>query len=179
MLKIALIFHSASNDNLGVGALSVSEVAILRRIAGARGLSLAITVIDSIAERPPYVTGEDITIRPTRPLRKPRDFFRAVRAADLVIDIGGGDSFADIYGASRLVKMFWMKFATHLAGTPLVVAPQTVGPFTKGWSKRLARLSLNRSALVAVRDERSRAADEARLLTLPLWGRRLLECAEP
>ena len=93
MLKIALIFHSASNDNLGVGALSVSEVAILRRIAGARGLSLAITVIDSIAERPPYVTGEDITIRPTRPLRKPRDFFRAVRAADLVIDIGGGDSF--------------------------------------------------------------------------------------
>ena len=50
MLKIALIFHSASNDNLGVGALSVSEVAILRRIAGARGLSLAITVIDSIAD---------------------------------------------------------------------------------------------------------------------------------
>ncbi|MAU53322.1 MAG: polysaccharide pyruvyl transferase [Roseovarius sp.] len=157
MLKIALIFHSASNDNLGVGALSVSEVAILRRIAGARGLSLAITVIDSIAERPPYVTGEDITIRPTRPLRKPRDFFRAVRAADLVIDIGGGDSFADIYGPRRLAQMLLMKYLTHLARRPLVLAPQTFGPFRHGLSTRLARQTIRRCAIITTRDSLSTA----------------------
>ncbi|MDT8328879.1 MAG: polysaccharide pyruvyl transferase family protein [Roseovarius sp.] len=155
MLKIALIFHSASNDNLGVGALSVSEVEILRRIAEARGLPIAITVIDSIATRPPYVTGEDITIRPTRPLRKPLDFFRAVRAADLVIDIGGGDSFADIYGPRRLTQMFLMKYLTHLARRPLVLAPQTFGPFKRRLSTLLARQTIRLSAITTTRDSLS------------------------
>ena len=67
---------------MGVGALSVSEVAILRRIAQGARHPITIKVIDSIAERPPYVTGEDIVIRPSRPLRKPLDFFRAIRGAD-------------------------------------------------------------------------------------------------
>ena len=146
MLKIALIFHSASNDNMGVGALSVSEVAILRRLAQDRGLDLHITVIDGAAQRPPYVTGADITIRYTRPLRKPVDFFRAVRAADLVIDIGGGDSFADIYGRRRLTQMFVMKYLTHLARKPLVLAPQTFGPFRHSLSTFLARHTIRRSA---------------------------------
>ena len=157
MLKIALIFHSASNDNMGVGALSVAEVAILHRIAQERALDLHITVIDGAAQRPPYVTGEDITIRPTRPLRKPLDFFRAVRTSDMVIDIGGGDSFADIYGARRLTQMFVMKFLTHLAGKPLVLAPQTFGPFTRRLSTFFARQTIRRSAIIATRDSLSTA----------------------
>ncbi|WP_210879696.1 polysaccharide pyruvyl transferase family protein [Roseovarius autotrophicus] len=157
MLKIALIFHSASNDNMGVGALSVSEVAILRGIAEARGIPVAITVIDSLAERPPYVTGADIRIRATRPLRKPLDFFRAVRAADLVIDIGGGDSFADIYGPRRLTQMLLMKYLTHLARRPLVLAPQTFGPFRHRLSTFLARQSIRLSAITTTRDSLSTA----------------------
>src|SRR6056297_1837652 len=157
MLTIALILHSASNDNMGVGALSVSEVAILRRIAKARDIPLRIKVIDSIAERPPYVTGADIEIRPTRPLRKPLDFFRAVRDSDLVIDIGGGDSFADIYGPRRLTQMFLMKYLTHLARKPLVLAPQTFGPFRYRLSAFLARQTIRLSAITATRDGLSTA----------------------
>ena len=155
MLTIALIFHSASNDNMGVGALSVSEVEILRRIAQARNIPLRIKVIDSIAERPPYITGADIEIRPTRPLRKPLDFFRAVRDSDLVIDIGGGDSFADIYGRRRLTQMFLMKYLTHLARRPLVLAPQTFGPFRHWLSTFLAQHTIRRCAITATRDRLS------------------------
>jgi polysaccharide pyruvyl transferase WcaK-like protein len=100
-LRVCLIMHSTRSDNLGVGALTVSEVAILRDTAHKLGRKI------------------------------------------------------DIYGRGRLVRIFVMKFLTHLAGTPLVVAPQTIGPFTKCWSKRLARWSLNRSALVATRDAKS------------------------
>jgi polysaccharide pyruvyl transferase WcaK-like protein len=155
MLTIALIFHSASNDNMGVGALSVSEVAILRRISDSRDVPITITVIDGIAERPPYVTGADVEIRPTRPLRRPLDFFRAIRGADLVIDIGGGDSFADIYGRRRLTQMFVMKYLTHLARRPLVLAPQTFGPFRHRLSTSLARQTIRRSAITATRDDLS------------------------
>jgi polysaccharide pyruvyl transferase WcaK-like protein len=155
MLTIALIFHSASNDNMGVGALSVSEVEILRRIAKTRDIPIRIKVIDSIAARPPNVTGADIEIRPVRPLRKPLDFFRAVQDSDLVIDIGGGDSFADIYGPRRLTQMLLMKYLTHLARRPLVLAPQTFGPFRHRLSTFLARHTIRRCAITATRDSLS------------------------
>lgn len=157
MLKIALISHSANNDNMGVGALGVSEVAILRRIAKARKIPIAINVICGITKRPPYITGDDVTIQPSRPLRKPLGFFRAVRGSDLVIDIGGGDSFADIYGRRRLTQMFLMKYMTHLSGRPLVLAPQTFGPFERRRSKFLARQSIRLSAITATRDDMSTA----------------------
>lgn len=156
-LRVCLIMHSTRSDNLGVGALTVSEVAILRDIAHKLGRKIDITVLDWKDARISYVSGPDIHVVDLdgRFLKSPGGFFATVRRSDMVIDIGAGDSFADIYGRGRLVRMFFMKVLTHLAGTPLVVAPQTIGPFTKGWSKRLARWSLNRSALVATRDAKS------------------------
>lgn len=163
MLNVALIFHSTRSDNFGVGALTVAEVDILRRIAAQIGSEVAISVIDWKGPRAPYITGPDITIHDirSRDLLNPRRFFALIRAADLVIDIGAGDSFADIYGPARLRRMFAMKVLTHLAGRPLVVAPQTVGPFTKASSRLLARLSLKASAIVASRDRLSTEAARA------------------
>ena len=159
-LKITLIMHSTRSDNLGVGALTVAEVAILRDLARDLGRAVEITVVDWKDARAPYVTGPDIRVvdMDGRFMINPRGYFALARASDMVVDIGAGDSFADIYGAGRLKRMFVLKYLTHLAGTPLVVAPQTIGPFTKGWSKLLARLSLRLSALVATRDAKSTAA---------------------
>lgn len=159
-LSICLIMHSTRSDNLGVGALTVSEIAILRDIAKRIGCVLEITVLDWKDARKPYVAGPDIKVIDLDGafLKSPGGFFATARRADLVIDIGAGDSFADIYGSGRLIRMFVMKFLTHLARTPLVVAPQTIGPFTKRWSSLLSLLSLRLSALVATRDAKSSAA---------------------
>ena len=154
-LRIALIHHSARNDNLGVGALTVAEVAILRAIAHDHALPLAITVLDNPGPRPACVEGADVTVRTMRPLRRPWELFAALRAADLVIDIGGGDSFADIYGGKRLFRMLLAQTLTHLARRPLVFAPQTLGPFRSPLWRRIARASLARAALVATRDAAS------------------------
>jgi polysaccharide pyruvyl transferase WcaK-like protein len=158
-LRVCLIFHSTVSDNLGVGALTVSEIEILRRIAADQGRRLAVTVIDWADPRAPYVTGPDIRVLKVggKFLINPRGFFAEARRAHIVIDIGAGDSFADIYGPKRLARMLLMKFATHLARRPLVVAPQTVGPFKKPLSRWLARLTLNLSAIVATRDRLSTA----------------------
>ena len=155
MPRIALTFHSARNDNLGVGALSVSEVAILRRIAEEEGLPVHITVCESRDPRPAYVSGPDITLRPVRVLRKPLDFYRVIRGQDLVIDIGGGDSFADIYGPRRLLRMLLTKAIVLLARRPLVHAPQTYGPFRSRLLAALSRRVIDRSALVVSRDRES------------------------
>lgn len=159
-LRLCLIMHSTRSDNLGVGALTVSQVAILRRLAADMGRALQITVMDWKDARTPYVTGEDIRIidLDRAQILSPFGYFAVARRSDMVIDIGAGDSFADIYGSGRLIRMFVLKFLTHLAGTPLVVAPQTIGPLTKSWSKALARLSLRLSAVVATRDAKSTRA---------------------
>jgi polysaccharide pyruvyl transferase WcaK-like protein len=155
MLTIALIFHSARNANLGVGALTVSEVEIIRRIAKARDIAVHIDVIDSIEAGPICVSGPDVAVRETRILRRPLEVFGIIRKADLVIDIGAGDSFADIYGRGRLIRLFMMKYMAHLAGRPLVLAPQTFGPFVKPLSRFFALQSIKRAAIVATRDQLS------------------------
>ena len=159
-LNICLIMHSTRSDNLGVGALTVSEVAIIRDIARDLNHPIQITVMDWKDPRAPYVTGADVTVRDLdgKVMLNPRGYFAQARRADMVIDIGGGDSFADIYGGRRLRRMFVLKFLTHLAGTPLVMAPQTVGPFKKPVSKWAAKLSMRLCKIVATRDQLSTKA---------------------
>jgi polysaccharide pyruvyl transferase WcaK-like protein len=159
-LRVCLILHSTRSDNLGVGALTVAEVAILRRIAHSLGREIVITILDSRENRAPYVSGVDIRLVDSgwRTILDPRAYFRIAWRSDAVIDIGAGDSFADIYGSGRLKRMFVMKFIAHLTGTPLVVAPQTIGPFSRPVSRALAKLSLRLSAIVASRDRLSSEA---------------------
>lgn len=155
--RICMILHSTRSDNLGVGALTVSEVEIVRDIARKLGLSIRITVMDWKDKRKPYVSGSDIEVRDLdgKAMINPFGYFAVARRADLVLDIGGGDSFSDIYGSRRLSRMLLLKFLTHLAGTPLVMAPQTIGPFSKWWSKILAKFSIRTARVVASRDVQS------------------------
>ncbi len=159
-IRVVLIGFSTRSDNLGVGALTVSQIEMLRDIARNLTRAIEVTVVDNRDPRQPYVDGPDVRTvdLDTRFLVNPAGFLATVRRADLVIDIGAGDSFADIYGPSRLRRMFAMKFLTHLSGTPLVLAPQTIGPFTKDWSKRLALASIRSCALVTTRDALSTQA---------------------
>lgn len=155
MTQVVLVFHSARNDNLGVGALTESEVEILRRISTRMGANVRITIVDGQGARPVYVHGPDVDVQDIRVLRHPMQYFRLVRDADLVIDIGAGDSFTDIYGRKRLIRLFLMKYLAHLARRPLVLAPQTVGPFRSRISQFLAGQSIRRCAVIATRDAMS------------------------
>ncbi len=153
-LRICLILHSTRSDNLGVGALTASEVEILRRAAKALGREIEITICDWKDPRPSYVTGDDIRVIDLdgKTMINPFGYFATALRSDMVIDIGAGDSFADIYGSRRLNRIFVLKFLTHLAFTPMVMAPQTVGPFKKPLSSFLARLTMRLSTIVATRD---------------------------
>lgn len=155
MLRITLIFHAARNDNLGVGALTESEIEILREISRRTGLKIAITIVDGKGPREPYVSGPDIRVQDMRVLRQPLRYFRLARQSDLVLDIGGGDSFTDIYGQKRYIRLLLMKFLTLLARRPLVLAPQTVGPFHYKTSRFFAVQSIRRCAIVSTRDAAS------------------------
>jgi len=161
-LRVGLIFHSTRSDNLGVGALTVAEVAILREVASRLGRKLELLVFDWYGGRAPYVHGDDIEIYELDigRLINPFGYLARVSGCDLVVDIGAGDSFADIYGAHGLRLNLALKLLARAGGTRVLMAPQTIGPFNARWSRAVARICLSLCTFVATRDGLSTRALE-------------------
>lgn len=78
--------------------------------------------------------------------------FQQLDACDAVLDIAGGDSFADIYGGHVLTLQAAVKRLAFAFDKPLILLPQTIGPFRDTISQRIARDILWRAALVATRE---------------------------
>lgn len=77
---------------------------------------------------------------------------KTISEFDVVVDINGGDSFSDIYGMSRFLRMFLVKRLLLLFGKRLVFLPQTYGPFKSKVSRILARNVLSRARMIFSRD---------------------------
>lgn len=80
---------------------------------------------------------------------------RAVLGARAVLDISGGDSFTDIYGAKRFQAMALTKRLALDAGVPLILLPQKLGPFRDEATRAQAVAILRRADAVWVRDAQS------------------------
>jgi polysaccharide pyruvyl transferase WcaK-like protein len=82
--------------------------------------------------------------------------------ADVAIDVSAGDSFTEIYGPFGFDMQCAIKEFVLDLGLPLVLSPQTIGPFVTDEGRHRARRILERSALVATRD--AFGLDELRVL---------------
>lgn len=154
-LTIGLLWHSATSDNLGVGALTVAQIAIIEAVAAARGLPVRFVILGWRDPRPAYVAQANVArvdLR-TRDLVRRGGLWRAVRGCDLVLDISAGDSFSDIYGGRRFLKNIAGKAVVLAARRPLVLSPQTIGPFRAPWARRLAFAAMRRAAARFARDQ--------------------------
>lgn len=80
---------------------------------------------------------------------------RAVARSRAVLDISGGDSFTDIYGAKRFQAMTLTKRMALDAGVPLILLPQKLGPFQHRDNEAEAVNILRRAEAVWVRDAQS------------------------
>jgi polysaccharide pyruvyl transferase WcaK-like protein len=80
---------------------------------------------------------------------------RVVAGSRAVLDISGGDSFTDLYGAKRFQAMILTKRLALAAGVPLVLLPQKLGPFRDPANLAVAVDILRRAQAVWVRDAQS------------------------
>ena len=153
-LVIGLLWHSVNSHNFGVGALTLANIALIRRVAAARNIDVAFVIIGWRDTREPYVVAPDVTMMPFRPrdhLRRPGRLMSAIRHCDLVFDIGSGDSFSDLYGVKRFVYMAATKVLVLALGRPLILSPQTIGPYRRGWVRAVAARIMKRAAAVVAR----------------------------
>lgn len=154
-IVVGLLWHSLNSDNLGVGALTVAHMKIIDDAANRLNIEVKYIIICWKDERQPYFSRPNIEIKALRMTdfaRLKDGLISAVQRCDIVLDIGAGDSFADIYGASRIVKMLLAQNIVLFLGKPLVLSPQTIGPFKNPLIRRLATNVMNRTRAVVTRD---------------------------
>ena len=172
-----LIIAGAAPDtaNLGVSALLFSLLQSLSEHAPAA----KVTIFDNgFGERQgafPGIEGLDIRlvgVRRTRRLYARESWqrvslsirlrdrslpaARALLEADCVLDFSGGDSFTDIHGMHRFRAIVSPKLAALRAGVPLVLLPQTYGPFKESRTREIAAKIFCRSRLIIARDMASK-----------------------
>ncbi len=162
-LRIGLLWHSVAAGNLGVGALTIGNIALARTAAARAGVTPLFTIIGARETGVPYVTGSDIAVRTItgRYMISPAGYRADVAASDILLDIGAGDSFADIYPDKRFAYIFMTKAMAILAGKPLVLSPQTIGPFSRQPHTAMAAWACRRADVVFARDPLSMAALQA------------------
>lgn len=82
-------------------------------------------------------------------------FKKCIKKCDLIIDLTQGDSFTDIYGNERFDLWTTEKEYILQNNIPLILGPQTYGPFISRENEKRALDVIQRSQLVFARDEMS------------------------
>jgi len=176
-VKVCLFGVPGSHLNLGVGALRAATLGTLL----ARVPEADVTVFDDgwgIRPGTAYVGELPVPItlcgaRDSRRVHRPEAYLNMrmsallgglgnaglgrIDAADVVLDVSGGDSFSDIYGMPRLRTVAWPKRIALLRGRPLVLLPQTYGPFAADRARKLAGSLVAGATMAWARDPDSYA----------------------
>lgn len=71
---------------------------------------------------------------------------------DVILDVSAGDSFADIYGQEVFDYQSQIKLLCLDLGLPLVLMPQTYGPYDSETSAEIAGEIMSRCAMVCTRE---------------------------
>ncbi len=82
----------------------------------------------------------------------PNAYLDILESIDIFFDVAGGDSFTDLYGLERFHVVNAIKDAAVASGKPLVLLPQTYGPFLSTESFQQAREYVQYSNICLARD---------------------------
>jgi polysaccharide pyruvyl transferase WcaK-like protein len=153
-IRVGLLWHAANSSNLGMGALTAGNLALARKAAAQAGVAAEFIIISAYDPGPPALADEHLSQSNItgRYMISPGGFLADMRACDIMLDISGGDSFADIYPNKRFAYITSTKILPILAGTPLVLSPQTIGPFSRQPHSAIAAWICRKARAVFVRD---------------------------
>lgn len=163
-VRIGIFGIALLSTNYGVTALGVSQLKVIFDICKQESKSIEVYVFSGENEHEletlkSYLPVENIKIKDIIRLRTGvkgwKNIAKDVNKCDLVIDLTYGDSFSDIYGIKNYFVYAIPKVLTERAGVPLVIGPQTIGPFYNKLVKFSARQVLSKANYLFVRDDLS------------------------
>ncbi|MCA5014097.1 MULTISPECIES: polysaccharide pyruvyl transferase family protein [unclassified Enterococcus] len=166
-MKIGFMGVDLTSMNKGVSALGFSVIKIVDDLMKEAGIEYEINLLESTDEDNKVLLKKYFQLEKEQiklhsfSYKKPKDIielYALIKKMDYVIDITGGDSFSDIYGKKWMLRASLGKLITVYSRTPLMLAPQTYGPFESGFGRFLAKYIVNKASVVLSRDILSKEA---------------------
>ncbi|MGR3971278.1 polysaccharide pyruvyl transferase family protein [Shewanella sp. 1180_01] len=165
-VKIGFLWHNVSSGNLGVGALSIGNMILVNQVCRNLGIDAEFFTIgdnevtcETNKELVELQIGrkfEHITISVKELITNPiklKSYIKMIKDFDLVLDIGAGDSFSDIYGNRRFFIQVFTKIVNAVFARKSVLSPQTIGPFKSKFAGMISRFIVRNTNLVFARDD--------------------------
>ncbi|MCL2589553.1 MAG: polysaccharide pyruvyl transferase family protein [Betaproteobacteria bacterium] len=158
-LTIGLLWHTIASENFGAVALTLSQMKIIAEAGRRRNVQVRFIILSPVEEKSGLAEDFEIIHRAEfsrRAFMEGR--FEAVtllKQCDIIFNIGAGDSFSDIYGNKRLAMQVIANILARLYRKPLVVSPQTIGPFKSFLGKQLGKIGLSVATRIYARDNLS------------------------
>lgn len=182
-IHIGVAGVALNNANLGCQALAYSAIKMLESVAQTIGASFHYSIFDCgydrrksgaatsrIYEKDGANAGSIDSLRevgqvqPIGAVRHPRaalarrKMVDKLHSIDVLFDLTQGDSFTDMYDdGHRLITYAHTRDAAFEMGIPVILGPQTIGPFETESGVEIARRTLRNAGLVIARDELSSA----------------------
>lgn len=155
MKKIGLFGLTFDSGNMGCNALSYSFLDIIKEYAQT---SVEVIVFDS-NRNVEKLSNKHISCRSheysCKSIKSMIRLYKKVKTCDIIFDFTAGDSFSDIYGIKRMLRISFIKILIIFSKIPLFLGPQTYGPYNSRLSKLLARYIIKKSFYVCSRDSLS------------------------
>jgi polysaccharide pyruvyl transferase WcaK-like protein len=177
-LRLGLFGCALDTGNLGVSALGIASVRGLE----ASGVPVECTLFDHqpgsgwvalcaddwssrvrrigcAYSRRPYRSAnlQQVYLAARLGLARLQPVLAEIARLDAILDLSGGDSFSDLYGGWRFRSIALPKRLALRLGLPLVLLPQTYGPFRRARRAATARRILRAAHQVWARDPGSLA----------------------
>lgn len=173
---IGLMGALLSNENMGCVALTYSLLKMLEDVSKKIDISFKYIIFEYQKDEECYCNlSNNYRIDITRIQYAPIGFLntynpklvikktptnikviKAIRKCDLVIDLTQGDSFTDIYGLDRFETLTNAKRLVQFFRIPLILGPQTYGPFESQTVKMKAKVVIENAVSVISRDQESK-----------------------
>jgi len=176
MKKLNIILGNApiNNGNRGCVALAYSALFLIDIVLTEQGVEYQFFLTDSMHSKDGdyHIQLNDKKIRYKQighvlPLSK-KSFLKSIinyqklsfdkqifKDADYILDIGQGDSFADIYGPTRFKFINLIHKEATKYRKPYCLLPQTIGPFKFDTIKTAANIAIEKATMVMARDKQS------------------------
>lgn len=169
-MRIGLLGAVINNGNMGCLALTYSLIKLLDEEAYRNSIEVSYTVFDvmpdntqtermceqiNVDRKKIHVVKQGSyksILSRIKHYRTNYNMLKEMKRCDVIIDITEGDSFTDIYGDKRFYSSTHIKEMVEKSNIPLILGPQTYGPFNKSKNKDYAKQIIENADTVISRD---------------------------
>ena len=164
-INIGLFGIALNSNNFGVTALGVTQVRLISQLCEKNGIEYIIIIFsgENLSENDElsefvnfdYIRTHEI-VRLRTGIHGWKNLSSEIKKCDIIIDLTYGDSFSDIYGIKNFILYCIPKIISIKNRIPLIIGPQTIGPYYSRVSKVISKKVLNASNAIYVRDHISK-----------------------